>query len=744
MTNITIHTTPPQLALAGNGLKYKVSSDNVLSAAGAFASITCVFTASWDMISADDNIEIATELFTINFIFKLNPDNSGNQLPIPASYPDNFVAFAHAVRAAMNKNYYLNRYTTLAGDPDQTTWQFIFNKKANNHIVLTVNASGGTNFSSSSGSDTVIRPNYKLCAAAFMPEYLITLEKFPIPHDQQLEFDFEFLKNIASADFTMSPTSPFIAHDNAIIAYLIKFFEQYGEPPASQALLADQTRYFIPGGADANTLHEMDVAATDYLQHIIDNQRFLTNADDEITIKTTDILRLYWILNTTNNVKLYATRYDGNDNIVGIPVFTVANINSDNYKLYEIVLDPLLLFTAEQLAVTHYILYKLRDTTANEDISVVRKYYINDNISDQRMSFVFQNSFGVAYDSIFAYGKAEHSIELDNYTLLKIDKTKSQSRSGRQDRYIIRSGHISFRDLFYWQEFIQSPERYLIRDARRIPVRITSMEVFIYKNREYNFGIELSVELDNQDFYRSSLPDQAFKFSDFFNTYGYSFVVPAAGGGHVIVDPDGNEMPQRKYLQFKGALTVTDDEANDKTIVEVPSSNTGIWWQVNESDYSLNPWADDKISTITDLRDLIKIDDVISWMEDTTRRAAIVSAITDSLITVVGDVLDPSYEIKSLKTMRPTGTTVTSFVKTIAVGDWIHSIDLSAHVIIDVPGFEKHYILITSPDNPNSDQVQLYILSDVSSEFHENGKIKLFVQNPPTINLNVKITYIWQ
>lgn len=40
------------------------------------------------------------------------------------------------------------------------------------------------------------------------------------------------------------------------------------------------------------------------------------------------------------------------------------------------------------------------------------------------------------------------------------------------------------------------------------------------------------------------------------------------GGGHVILDSDGNEMPQRTYLKMRNNLTVTDDPENNATIID--------------------------------------------------------------------------------------------------------------------------------------------------------------------------------
>lgn len=55
-----------------------------------------------------------------------------------------------------------------------------------------------------------------------------------------------------------------------------------------------------------------------------------------------------------------------------------------------------------------------------------------------------------------------------------------------------------------------------------------------------------------------------------------------AGGGHTIVNSEGQDMPQRNALQFKG-MNVTDDALNDMTIVEGGSGGSTIEVTTSES-----------------------------------------------------------------------------------------------------------------------------------------------------------------
>ena len=48
------------------------------------------------------------------------------------------------------------------------------------------------------------------------------------------------------------------------------------------------------------------------------------------------------------------------------------------------------------------------------------------------------------------------------------------------------------------------------------------------------------------------------------------------GGGHTIVDPNGTDLPQEAKLQFTGAVSVTDDNVNGATVVDVIGGGNGL------------------------------------------------------------------------------------------------------------------------------------------------------------------------
>lgn len=746
MSNITINTTPPQIALAGNGLVYNITTANAKSAAGSLAKFAVTFAAAWDEIAENDTFTLTCDLFTIDFVFKDSPDESGTQLPTPTD--STYVTdYSPLLRDAMLKNYYIATYCELSQLPANVNFNFEFRNKGS--FSLAVDAHWGTEntpltVTPTDGTNETYRSNYRLCALIenSLNDQLIVIEKFPFPA-LSIDFDIaDFIKHLCSSDFTMNPDALLFEHSSAIVSYVTKFFDKYGSPPVPSILYPDTTRYALPGGIDKNGLAAYAADETDVMTQFIADKRFLTHADDEITLKFDDVIRLYFLLNTSNNVQFRWARYTVEGYILGSWQFNTQDTYDPN-TIVECVCDPLKLFSEANLEAAHYIEVKLYDNTAHADLSETRRYYLDNNISTQRLQFVFANSFEIAYDTIFAYGKAEHNFDIENYTLLYINDAKSQSRSYRTDKFIVRSGYLTFRQLFYWQEFIQSNQRYLIRDGRRIPCRILSTNIFMYKNQVYNFGIELEIELDDRDKFRSTLPDQAIAFSDYFNSYGFSFAVSAAIAGHIILDADGNEMPQRNKLQFTGHnVQVSDNEAGDKTVINI--AHTGVWFDVMVPMVA-EPTSTSTIDTIVDVRDSIKIGNIIAVTQDGTTRELVVSNVTWDDVNLIGQITTSTAElitsevITAMKVKSLSGPTISSKDVSLASGSWSGSNTQT----ITVEGVGYISLVIVSPAGSDFTNYENFATAQIIGTTQGNNQVVVKCKNIPTSNISVKITYIW-
>jgi hypothetical protein len=571
MAHLTINTTPSAIALAGNGLKYEVETNNHILTQGVPGHWTVAITGA---LVENHNFGLFCDLFSVEFTVKASPDESGNQVHTTAT-PFVQEDAKMLLMSDLSKNYYISKYCTLELIPDSGSF-FINLKTCGNFTTHQVGITNVLTIANYEGTTEVINPNYRIGCLIESNDVIIgEEEKFPFPANS-VEFDIsDYVRNLASGDFTYpAPASDILVkHESACVPYYAKFYEKYGSTPVPKQIVADSLRYALPGGLDATMLADLANDETDWKTVYLDAKNWLTWAPDPLYVSVNDTLRLFALVksDTPFSLHLYSTQI--HDEVATITNFhSVGNgLFSSDYCVIEAIIDPAKLFTVEQLAtLTEFRVKLVTDIEqAPVDLTVARTFYMLPSVPDQRLEFVFANSHEIAFDTIHATGIAEFSLDLENYTTISIDKSQAQSRSARTDKMKINSGYISFEQLYYWQEFIQSSHRYLIRDGRRIPVRIVSSDVFVFRNKEYNYAVALEIEVDNADAYRTTLPEAGL-FSDFFNSSGYAAYSSSIGGGHIIIDADGVVMTQQGKLQFTGDLvTVTNNPTTGTTVVDI-------------------------------------------------------------------------------------------------------------------------------------------------------------------------------
>ena len=74
--SITVESTPPIVALAGNPILFKLSTDNQIENAGQLAILVLTFSATADI---DDTFTLAWGSISISLTCKETPDDSGKQ-----------------------------------------------------------------------------------------------------------------------------------------------------------------------------------------------------------------------------------------------------------------------------------------------------------------------------------------------------------------------------------------------------------------------------------------------------------------------------------------------------------------------------------------------------------------------------------------------------------------------------------------------------------------------------------------
>lgn len=106
-------------------------------------------------------------------------------------------------------------------------------------------------------------------------------------------------------------------------------------------------------------------------------------------------------------------------------------------------------------------------------------------------------------------------------------------------------------------------------------------------SRTTNYGLYKPDSTDNFGDFLSEFNDNMDEIDEHLGGGG-------GGGGHTIVDPNGSNMPAESKLQFTGAVSVTNDSVNGKTVVNVTGGGGGNAENYSTVEQVIGTWVDSK------------------------------------------------------------------------------------------------------------------------------------------------------
>lgn len=569
--NIDITKTPPPVVLSENDILFEVLSNNYLDNSGQLAQLNITFPS---LPETGDSFTIECDLFTQTFTFVSSPDDSGNQL---RTTDVDYLTLKILLIEDMAKNYYIGKYFIVGFIPNDKTLEL----RANSLFALP-DANITFDFANSSPTWT----GFTGIAPAYLQNYrlqamidIIGIEESLVPSKdtQKALFNFKGLFDL-SGGFTWPVTgvgitsfpdmtdefefSAWSLHDGSYTArhYEGPFNVLLGgiSKKDAKALTDDDSEWFTKQQSDKHPLTWQPQG------HLID---------------LNSILKLYYLnvsgSSSLRDVKLQVT-YTTSEGSFDLPDQVFSDLK--DFWVYEIDISPAFLLSSLGAAVNNvqHFSVAVKDYNTDELLLAKRRYYFDWRYQPYRREFIFSNSYIGAYDTIRFTGQAELSWENDTYTTeqrVYDDQLKQirQARGELSDTFTVSTGWISKAVLDYLEEFILSEDRYEIINDKLYPVFITSSKIAHRVDGDYNYQVEFEMKRSFTESYHSAVfadeSGQAPSGGDV-NTPS-----PAATGGHTIIAPDGSTMPQRKKLKFVGA-DVTDDEANDQTIITVQASAT--------------------------------------------------------------------------------------------------------------------------------------------------------------------------
>lgn len=564
MPNLEITKHPDSICLADSEMFFVVKSANFKQNNGSHAITDLLFP---QLPTEGDFFTLFCDDFSEKFTFVETPDESGNQ--ISSNNPD-WDNLRMNLLAHLQGNYFINKYFDLSWITAEHKLRFTSKEAISITLELEDQSTTGTDLSAngSGGSAAQYRNNYRLDASLDILKH----EESLIPSIDDLQASFDFTKLLGlKGSFTFPENEiTFTSMPDMLKAYQFNVAENIdGE---YSKIYGIGQRHVLSGGISIKELAALDSDNSSWWTKQQASKRFLTHQPDGQVVDLNSTLKLYFLNLNQGNSKLVVS-YSTSEGSVNLPESVFDNL--DAYTVYEIIISPALLLASlgDNVVNVQSFNVSVKDSS-NTALTEKRTYYMDWRYQEFRREVLFMNSFK-CFETLRFTGKASHSFELESSTSQHVTKYADLNqlrRSGVKlsDPFTINTGWLpSAIVLEYMQELLLSPEIYEIRNGRLYPLILLTSKVNTRTDGEYNYSLDLKfVSAASEEFYS--------------NVYGVEPGAPIgsgsliisggseSGGGHIIVDPDGVEMPQRSKLQFTGdAVTVTDDEGNDTTIIDI-------------------------------------------------------------------------------------------------------------------------------------------------------------------------------
>jgi hypothetical protein len=515
---ITLQTTPPEVFFAGNPVLYKIGTDNQLEYAGQFCSFDIVVTAA--DTTAGHTISFAFPSKTILFSTATTPDDSGTQI-LKAVNSANFATWAQTLFDCFQSNFEISSrfQITLGGATgyNRTISFTAIEKGASSNCLITHNLVTVTVMSFVSGLNAVMQNDFCIVGSLWDQDMrLLASDVKPVDNSGNVTFDFsEYLsamldyKSMPHFTFPFDPDVNMKLFSDFVMPFYASFAERYGG--GTKKLHFDILKNAFPGGLNRETLMFYNSNDTDFFS-IPDNLKcFMTWAP---MVKVSDKIvpeKLFFYIGPKPtfdvieiNVNVHFT--NGTSQLLegGGAVFmnSVIECSVGYAQLKFDTLFPALTISSWDVWLS------ISGTPCSE----VRTFIIDPAIYENERIFIFQNSFGRAYDVVRFTGKGSVNLSIDfsignaeNIDDFSIFNSPAKKFSpAESQRMVTNSGWISREMKDYLREMLLSRQVFEYKDDLLYPIVITTNSVkehFI--DDEYLYSLELEYDRAYRDFFFS-------------------------------------------------------------------------------------------------------------------------------------------------------------------------------------------------------------------------------------------------
>lgn len=510
---------PPAVSLSDNPLVFGFRSNNFLLSAGSRAKAYMNFQPGGPNPSV--NFRFLDQEVTF-FMVPGTPDASGTQLPATI-YPETDLQWKQRIVPYLYDNYLISKYYDISIEtisiPGYLTSQ--------NYIVLTAkdpgsaftlsittdNFTAGFIYQNTPGYDMELRPFFNLYAQILVDGRVIGEDLLPIDASGAAYFDFsDYIRPEISPSFRFpeDTSTALILHAEAVKSFIVRYAEFFGSsgsnPGIQSKLYKTGTRYAIAGGVNAMTLSRYGEFSSSFWAQLVNNGQFLTWSPKVRKTAKDDIQKLWFLVpkNITSIKLKVSIKYAvGTNTAINVTTITKQTTTAAMYQIFEIIcgwnrlqLDNVMMLTQPNAVALSYDVYCTDQ--ANNLISEVRTFELDDRTYLHKKTFIFRNSFGLM-ETFTATGE---SIKEAEYDSLIVNRHRGWSISSKYPdskkssvaetlKFTVNSGWITREENDWLRELLLSKEVYEVSGDILYPVVITGTKIGIHKDGEYLYNADI-------------------------------------------------------------------------------------------------------------------------------------------------------------------------------------------------------------------------------------------------------------
>lgn len=529
---ITVVKEPPLISLANNPVVFSLVTNNLYVNTGVVAICKITITTSH---THGQSFTLSWFDQELTFTCSTSPNSSGLQYPTKSA-GQSLYEWVEILVQYIAQNYFISRDFIVTSVANVIT--FTAKEKGEDYEISISGAPTGTTLSVyQNGVDVETRPNFKTLVQLYKSgtsDELLGEDVQDPDQDLKCWFDeAQYLRSELSSDFTFPEgASKLVDHPESVVKFYIRHAEMYGSPPVVKALVTGDPLYAICGGIDWVRLANYNLQSTSWYTRFCYNHMFLTWQPLAKVVDIDQIEKLYF-LNKSESAKTLKLKAKLHWGSLTLGWQEIGSLDCNGVGVVECLVGHANLSDTDPDSLTKYEI-RVEDS-AGLVISETRTFTIDHNVYPYKKYLIFQNSLG-GWDTVRFLGKTSIEGEysrlisstINDYSFTNQQGSIVQGRPLESLKMTVNTGWISQTYKDYLRELLVSQQVYEIIGNIILPVVVTSTNVFISKDDETIYNMEIELLFAFTDSHRSTsliLPSTPVLSGSYNRSYNHSFDV---------------------------------------------------------------------------------------------------------------------------------------------------------------------------------------------------------------------------